>query len=100
MGSLRSRLVKSGDYYMLREDMSFIKIWWTLYWYSREIFLLNERAKARKLAKEKPGEHGLMLSMVRRYKAKDFSRAQIFAFYVRVLRMTTKSLAEYGQSNE
>ncbi len=90
MASLRTKLMQKDGFYFLRKDMSFIKSWWLLYWYCREIFLLNERVKARKHGK-------VMLWMVKRSKPKDFSRAQVFSFYLLTIKSLMKTMAKYGE---
>lgn len=79
MASLRTKLEKRGDFYFLRKDLPFHVSWWTLLMRCREIFLLNERAKARKIGKE-----ALLAS--RKVKPKDFNRADIMDFYIRTLK--------------
>ena len=76
MASLRTKLEKRGDFYFLRKDLPFHV---SLLMRCREIFLLNERAKARKIGRE-----ALLAS--RKVKPKDFNRADIMDFYIRTLK--------------
>lgn len=91
MAGIRSKLELRDGFVFLRRDMSFIKSFWYLWLYCREIFVMNERAKARKLRHRSPAQYWRLLANVRKYKAKDFNRAQVFSFYLRVMTNAIKA---------
>lgn len=91
MAGIRSKIELRDGFVFLRGDMSFVKSFWYLWLYCREIFVMNERAKARKLRHRSPAEHWRLLREVRKYKAKDFDRAKVFGFYLKVMTNVVKA---------
>lgn len=91
MAGIRSKIELRDGFVFLREDMSFVRSFWYLWLYCREIFVMNERAKARKLRRANPARHWRLLANVRKYKAKDFDRAQVFSFYLSAMTNVVKS---------
>lgn len=91
MAGIRSKIELRDGFVFLRGDMSFVKSFWYLWLYCREIFVMNERAKARKLRHGSPAEHWRLLSNVRKYKAKDFDRTRVFGFYLKAMTNVVKA---------